>query len=158
MRKIFLTALACALALAFVAPAAAAKKKADPAATASKTKKKKGARKGPRIPPEAQFQQALTRLDPQTRLEQVCDREAMRRIKDEKKLPVDRAQGAASAEPKTEGHKLTAKGAAYRSKGAWYGLTFVCEASADHMKVLSFEYQTGEPIPKTKWEDYGLWN
>jgi hypothetical protein len=158
MRKIFLTGLACALALAFVAPAAAAKKKADPAATASKTKKKKGARKGPRIPPEAQFQQALTRLDPQTRLEQVCDREAMRRIKDEKKLPVDRAQGAASAEPKTEGHKLTAKGAAYRSKGAWYGLTFVCEATPDHMKVLSFEYQTGEPIPKAKWEDYGLWN
>ncbi len=158
MRKIFLTALACAVALAFADPAEAAKKKADPAATASKTKKKKGARKGPRIPPEAQFQQALTRLDPQTRLEQICDREAMRRIKDEKKLPVDRAQGAASAEPKTEGHKLTAKGAAYRSKGAWYGLTFVCEASADHMKVLSFEYQTGEPIPKAKWEDYGLWN
>ena len=98
MRKIFLTALACALALAFVDPAAAAKKKADPAAAA--TKKKKGGRKGPRIPPEAQFQQALTRLDPQTRLEQICDREAMRRIKDEKKLPVDRAQGAASADAK----------------------------------------------------------
>ena len=158
MRKIFLTALACAVALAFADPAEAAKKKADPAATASKTKKKKGARKGPRIPPETQFQQALTRLDPQTRLEQICDREAMRRIKDEKKLPVDRAQGAASAEPKTEGHKLTAKGAAYRSKGAWYGLTFVCEATPDHMKVLSFEYQTGDVIPKAKWEDYGLWN
>jgi hypothetical protein len=160
MRKIFLTALACALALAFVDPAAAAtKKKGDPAVASATKKKGKGkGRKGPRIPPESQFQQALTRLDPQTRLEQICDREAMRRIKDEKKLPVDRAQGAASAEPKTEGHKLTAKGAAYRSKGAWYGLTFVCEASADHMKVLSFEYQTGEPIPKAKWEDYGLWN
>lgn len=158
MRKIFMTALACALAIAFVDPAAAAKKKADPAAATAKKKGKKGARKGPRIPPEAQFQQALTRLDPQTRLEQICDREAMRRIKDEKKLPVDRAQGAASAEPKTEGHKLTAKGAAYRSKGAWYGLTFVCEATPDHMKVLSFEYQTGDQIPKAKWEDYGLWN
>jgi hypothetical protein len=159
MRKIFLTALACALALAFVDPSGAAtKKKADPAVAATKKKGKKGARKGPRIPPEAQFQQALTRLDPQTRLEQICDREAMRRIKDEKKLPVDRAQGAASAEPKTEGHKLTARGAAYRSKGAWYGLTFVCEATPDHMKVLSFEYQTGDVIPKAKWEDYGLWN
>lgn len=158
MRKIFLTALACALAIAFVDHAAAAKTKADPAVAATKKKGKKGARKGPRIPPEAQFQQALTRLDPQTRLEQICDREAMRRIKDEKKLPVDRAQGAASAEPKTEGHKLTAKGAAYRSKGAWYGLTFVCEATPDHMKILSFEYQTGDAIPKAKWEDYGLWN
>ena len=107
---------------------------------------------------QKQLEFQLKRLDPQTRLEQVCDREAMRRIKDEKKLPVDRAQGAASAEPKTEGHKLTAKGAAYRSKGAWYGLTFVCEATPDHMKVLSFEYQTGDAIPKAKWEDYGLWN
>ena len=156
MRKIFLSALACALALAFADPAAAAKKKADPAAAA--TKKKKGGRKGPRIPPEAQFQQALTRLDPQTRLEQICDREAMRRIKEEKKLPVDRAQGAASADAKTDGHKLTATGGAYRTKGGWYGLTYVCEATADHMKVLSFDYQTGEAIPKAKWEDYGLWN
>src|SRR6187455_148759 len=115
MRKIFLTGLACAVALAFVDPAAAAKKKGDPAVASATKKKGKGkGRKGPRITPEAQFQQALTRLDPQTRLEQICDREAMRRIKDEKKLPVDRAQGAASAEPKTEGHKLTAKGAAYR--------------------------------------------
>lgn len=152
MRKIFLIVLvgllACALAVAF----------ADPGLAATKKSKKKGARKGPRGNPEVQFQQALTRLDPQTRLEQVCDREAMKRIKEEKKLPVDRAQGAASAEPKTDGHTLTAKGAAYRSKGAWYGLTFVCQASADHMKVLSFEYQTGEVIPKAKWEDYGLWN
>lgn len=144
MRKIFLIVLVCALAAAFADPALAAKKKK--------------ARKGPRISPEVQFQQALTRLDPQTRLEQICDREAMRRIKQETKLPVDRAQGQASAEPKTEGHKLTATGAAYRANGAWYGLTFVCEASADHMKVLSFEYKTGDAIPKSKWEDYGLWN
>jgi hypothetical protein len=145
MRKIFLIILTCALAAAYMDPALAAKKK-------------KGSRKGPRVSPEVQFQQALTRLDPQTRLEQVCDREAMKRIKNEKKLPVDRAQGAASADAKTDGHKLTSVGGAYRTKGGWYRLTYVCQATADHTKVISFEYQTGDVIPKSKWEDYGLWN
>ena len=102
------------------------------------------------------FRKALDRLDPQTRLEQVCDLEAMNRIKKDQKYSPDRAQGAASADPKTDGHKLTATGGAFRSKGDWYELSFVCEASPDHMKVLSFEYQTGKSIPKTKWEEYGL--
>ena len=103
------------------------------------------------------FRKALDRLDPQTRLEQVCDLEAMNRLKKDPKYKPDRAQGAASAEPKTEGHKLTATGGAFRSKGDWYELSFVCEATPDHTKVLSFEYQTtGKSIPKAKWEEYGL--
>jgi Domain of Unknown Function (DUF930) len=154
MRKIFLIALTCMLAIAI------AMAFADPALAATKKKKGggKGGRKGPRVNPEVQFQQALNRLDPQTRLEQVCDREAMKRLKEEKKLAVDRAQGSASAEAKTDGHKLTSTGGAYRIKSGWHGLTYVCQASPDHTKVLSFEYQTGDAIPKAKWEDYGLWN
>ena len=134
MRKILVVALACTL--------------AAPALAKSKVRKASA---------EAKFQTALGRLDPQTRLEQVCDLEAMKRLKQEKKFPADRAQGAASAEPKTEGHTLTATGGAFRSKGAWYELSFLCQASPDHMKVLSFEYQTGKAIPESKWEDYGLW-
>jgi hypothetical protein len=138
MRKFLVAALICS----FAAPAMAAAK--------SKSKVRK-------VSSEAKFQTALGRLDPQTRLEQVCDLEAMKRIKREKKIPADRAQGAASAEPKTVGHTLTATGGAYRSKGAWYELSFVCQASPDHMKVLAFEYQTGKAIPASKWENYGLW-
>ena len=135
MRTILMVALACIV------------------ATPSMAKSKK-VRK---VSAEASIQTALGRLDPQTRLEQVCDLEAMKRIKRDQKIATDRAQGAASAEPKTEGHTLTAKGGAFRSKGAWYELSFVCRASPDHMKVLSFEYQTGNAIPETKWEAYGLW-
>src|SRR5438105_3921468 len=142
MRKILVVALACMVA----APA--------PATAKSKVRK---AAKISKVSADAKFQAALNRLDPQTRLEQVCDLEAMKRLKQEQKFPADRAQGAASAEPKTEGHKLTAKGGAYRSKGAWYELSFVCQADPEHMKVLSFEYQTGKAIPESKWEDYGLW-
>jgi hypothetical protein len=134
MRKILVVALACTL--------------ATPAMAKSKVRKASA---------EAKFQTALGRLDPHTRLEQVCDLEAMKRLKQEKKFPADRAQGAASAEPKAEGDTLTATGGAFRSKGAWYELSFGCQASPDLMKVLSFEYQTGKAIPESKWEDYGLW-
>src|SRR5262245_61739714 len=128
-------ALSLALIVAFVTPSMAAKSK----------KSKVG-----RVSSEAQFQKALDRLDPQTRLEQVCDLEAMKRIKQDKKFLPDRAQGSASTEPKTEGDTLTAKGGAFRSKGGWYELSFVCQASPDHKKVLSFEYQTGKSIPESK--------
>ena len=134
MRKILVVALACTL----------------EAQALAKPKARK-------VSAEAKFQTALGRLDPQTRLEQVCDLEAMKRVKRDKKFPADRAQGAASAEPKTANHTLTATGGAFRSKGAWYELSFVCQASPDHRKVLSFEYQTGKAIPESKWEDYGLW-
>ncbi len=81
----------------------------------------------------------------------------MKRIKQEKKVPDDRARGSASADPKTEVHKLTATGGAFRSKGDWYELSYICNTSQDHMKVLSFVYQIGNAIPKTKWVDFGLW-
>jgi hypothetical protein len=121
----------------------------------AKTKRTKTAAVSKAVAGE-KFRKALDRLDPQTRLEQICDLEAMNRIKKDQKYAPDRAQGAASADPKTDGHKLTATGGAFRSKGDWYELSFVCEATPDHMKVVSFEYQTGKPIPKAKWEEYGL--
>jgi hypothetical protein len=133
MRKILLIILACALASPSMA------------------------KKGRKVPTAAKFQSSLSRLDPQTRLEQVCDLEAMKRIRQEKKVIVDRARGSASADAKTEVHKLTATGGAFRSKGDWYELSYVCNTSPDHLKVLSFVYQTGNAIPKAKWEEFGLW-
>ena len=143
------------VALALVASIAA-----SPIAADAKTKGKARAKVSKTVSKAAageRFRRALDRLDPQTRLEQICDLEAINRIKKDKQYSPDRAQGAASAEPKTEGHKLTSTGGAFRSKGDWYELSFVCEATPDHMKVLSFDYRTGKPIPKAKWEEYGLW-
>ena len=147
LRKILVLAVACAIAT----PSLAAKSKVRKASKIAKVSKVS------KVSAEAKFQTALGRLDPQTRLEQVCDLEAMKRIKQDRNLPVDRAQGAASAEPKIEDHAITAKGGAFRAKGDWYELSYVCQASPDHMKVQSFEYQTGKAIPESKWDDYGLW-
>ena len=106
----------------------------------------------------AKFAEGLKKLDPETRLEQVCDYEAMRRIgREAKEFRPDRSQSNAVTEPKHDGSTLIAKGAAFRSKGQWYQFSFTCKGAPDHLTVLSFAYQIGEPIPEQKWEEYGLW-
>lgn len=100
----------------------------------------------------------LHKLDPATRLEQICDIEAMRRIKrDPNSYRPDRAVLAATSDPKTAGHIIEGTGGAFRSKGKWYGFSFKCEASDDHMQVLAFDYKLGEAIPENQWAKDGLW-
>ncbi len=101
----------------------------------------------------------LKNLDLGTRLEQRCDIEAMARIDHDKKgYAPERVVAAATADTKVDGDSLQGRGAAVRSKGKWYSLTFVCKTSADHMQVLSFDYQIGDLIPKEKWEEYNLFD
>lgn len=104
------------------------------------------------------LEQQLRKLDPQTRLEQICDIEAMRRIKrDPNPFKPDRAVLAATADPQTEGHTIHGKGGAFRSKGKWYTFSFKCEADSERMKVLAFEYKLGEAIPEEQWAKANLW-
>ena len=99
----------------------------------------------------------LRLLDPSARLEQVCDIAAMAQIRREaKEFRPDRAMASALAEPKAGQTSLEAKGAAFRSKGKWYQLSYVCQTTPDHMKVLSFDYKIGDPIPEDRWDGYGL--
>ncbi|HVT56439.1 MAG TPA: DUF930 domain-containing protein [Xanthobacteraceae bacterium] len=100
----------------------------------------------------------LMRLDPATRAEQVCDIEAMRRIKrDPNPYRPDRAVLAATSNPETNGHVIQGTGGAFRSKGKWYNFSFRCQVSDDHMKVIAFEYKLGEAIPEAQWAKDGLW-
>ena len=108
-------------------------------------------------PSQADFKSTLSRLDPQTRLEQVCDLEVMRRIRRTGRYLPDRAKSYVISEPKTSGHTLVAEGAAFRSKGKWYELSFTCKATSDHLKVLSIDYRIGKIIPESRWSGYGLW-
>ena len=102
---------------------------------------------------------SLKTLDLGTRLEQRCDMEAMARIGSDKKgYSPERVVAAATADTKIQGNSLEGKGAAVRSKGKWYHLSFVCKTSADHMNVLSFDYQIGAAIPKESWNRYNLFD
>jgi hypothetical protein len=128
MKQIVLTAC---LAAAFAAPAGAASKRVE---------------------------QKLEILDPMTRLEQICAIETMSRVhKDKNPYRPDRAIIYALAAPVLKGDTVTGEGGAFRSKGKWYRYSFTCKATADHMKVSTFSYKIGDPIPEEKWETYGLY-
>jgi hypothetical protein len=99
----------------------------------------------------------LMRVEPDTRLEQVCDIEAMLWVGRTTKLKPDRAKSDISAHPIHMGDTMKAPGAAFRSKGLWYALSFECTGTADHLGVLSFSFKVGKPIPKNLWADLGLW-
>ncbi|HWK93940.1 MAG TPA: DUF930 domain-containing protein [Pseudolabrys sp.] len=107
---------------------------------------------------EAKLERTLKLLMPTDRMAQLCDATAMSRIrKDMGKFRPDRAVANATIDIVIAGNSLEAKGAAFRSHGKWYALTYSCLTNDDHLKVLSFDYKIGEEIPQEKWAGYGLW-
>jgi hypothetical protein len=107
---------------------------------------------------DARAYASLRRLDPGMRLEQICDMAAMDRIgQEDRRFHPDRAKSNVVTPPQHLGDTLKASGAAFRSNGHWYALSFVCNSAPDHLKVTFFNYHIGDIIPKSKWDDYGLW-
>lgn len=112
----------------------------------------------PSLAMDARFAASLKKLDPETRLEQVCDLEAMTRIdRDSTPYHPDRAKTDVVSTPKHVGDMVKGSGGAFRSKGHWYSFSFECKGTPDHMKVLAFSYKIGELIPESKWAALGLW-
>ena len=108
---------------------------------------------------DSRFLASLSKLDPQTRLEQVCDLAAVDQIgKKENLRKPDRAKANVITAPKVRGDTIEGTGGAFRSGGKWYAFSFTCKGSPDHLKVLSFTYRVGALIPKAKWPEYGLWD
>src|SRR6478752_5934807 len=98
------------------------------------------------ITPAVAMDQSLVRqfkkLDPQTRLEQRCDTEAMDRINaDETEYRPDKVIAYSFADPLYEKNQIKAPGAVFRSKGEWYRLKFKCVTGPDHIEVLSLKYK-----------------
>ena len=99
----------------------------------------------------------LKRMDPETRLVQVCDLAAMERIsKDRNAFKPDRVMLDQLSPPRRKGESLQGTGGVFRSNGEWYHLSFKCAASEDRLKVLSFSYQVGARIERDAWEKMNL--
>lgn len=106
---------------------------------------------------EKRLERSLRTLAPAERLEQICDYTATERIREAGEHRPDRAVGYATASAKVSANTLVAEGGAFRSRKQWYHLSYTCTTTPDRMKVLSFEYKIGSPIPEEKWADYGLY-
>ncbi len=107
---------------------------------------------------EKSLEASLMRLDPETRFHQLCDIETMRRISaSDGPLHPDRMVMDAEREAELAGDEIVGRGAAIRSRGRWYRLTFRCRATPDRLKVLELDYRIGAAIPESRWEEIGLW-
>ncbi len=107
---------------------------------------------------DERLERSLQMLAPEERLEQLCNYTAMQQIRqDHKDFRPDRTVANAIAESREKGDTLEAKGAAFRSRGRWYALSYTCSSTADRMAVTGFHYSLGTEIPETKWAGYGLW-
>ena len=103
-------------------------------------------------------EQGLMRLEPRTRMIQVCDIRMVQEMRGDKLYPgADRAVIDAVSRPLIDDDTLRGKGGAFRSKGRWFQFSFDCTLAPDHLRTLSFTYEIGDEIPATEWEKFGLW-
>ncbi len=99
----------------------------------------------------------LRKLDPDTRLKQGCDIEAMNRIGRETRFSPDRAKSDVVVHPSHEGDVMHATGGAFRNQGHWYQFSFTYKGTPDHIGVVSLTSEIGSLIPESKWVEYCLW-
>ena len=98
----------------------------------------------------------LKALDPETRLEQRCDIEAMDRIAKDTRFMPDKVLAYAFGDPKLTKNHIIANGAAFRAGNRWYRLSYDCKSKDDAMTILSFKYKIGALVPRKDWDKHYL--
>lgn len=107
-------------------------------------------------PRSAGARAALKTLDPDTRIEQVCNLEAMEQVRQWKAgSSPDYLVAYAMEDTKRTGAHLHADGAAIRISDHWYRFRYACTVGSDET-VTRFAFALGAEIPRTEWSDHGL--
>jgi hypothetical protein len=101
--------------------------------------------------------QELMSLEPEARMEQTCNGRASGALRHDHKLAnPDEVVAYAFSDVAVHGSSLDAPGAAIRSKGAWYRLSYHCKATDDGLGIVSFDYKLGAEVPRADWDDHYL--
>ncbi len=99
----------------------------------------------------------MLKLAPRARMEQRCNARAMGLISREHKgLRPDELVAYAFADTVAQDGKVEAPGAAVRSAGKWYHLSYVCQTTDAGMGVSSFQYSLGAVVPTQQWAEHYL--
>jgi Domain of Unknown Function (DUF930) len=108
-------------------------------------------------PRSAEAKKTLPFLAADERMEQLCAIEAMAQINAwNSTFRPDRLVAYAMAETKVSRNALLADGAAFHSDKKWYNMKFKCDLTADHKKVVSFEFVVGDAVPRREWTRHSL--
>lgn len=95
----------------------------------------------------------ILRLSPSERVEQRCNARAMGEIsREHKEMRPDSLVAYAFSTPKMSDDSIKAPGAAVRSRGHWYHLSYSCQTNADGTDVRSFAYHLGNRIENAELE------
>ncbi|OLP61664.1 hypothetical protein BJF93_08660 [Xaviernesmea oryzae] len=101
----------------------------------------------------------LMKLDPETRLEQTCDTEVMDQINRERsRFNVDKVIAYTFKDPVIKANLMEAPGAALRSNGRWYRLSFRCQTGPRHLDAHQLDYTLGAEIPRAEWPAHYLYD
>jgi Domain of Unknown Function (DUF930) len=101
--------------------------------------------------------EVLKRLEPQTRLQQLCNFEAILQINRQyEDYAADFVVAYAREAAVRKGDAIIARGAAFHSNGQWYNLAFECQLSANQREVASLKFKLGDAIPGNQWADLNL--
>jgi Domain of Unknown Function (DUF930) len=101
--------------------------------------------------------EVLKRLEPQTRLQQLCNLEAILQINRQyEDYAVDFVIAYAREAVVRKGDAIIARGAAFHSNGRWYNLAFECQLSANQREVAHLKFMLGDTIPGDQWADLNL--
>ncbi len=99
----------------------------------------------------------MLKLDPSARVEQRCNARAMGEVgREHKGMRPDEFVAYAFADTQVNGATVKAPGAAVRSRGAWYHVSYECETADNGLSIRSFSYVLGDEIPKKDWDEHYL--
>ncbi|MGH6761343.1 MAG: DUF930 domain-containing protein [Phyllobacterium sp.] len=97
------------------------------------------------------------KLEPETRLEQRCNIRAMGAIEREHKdMHPDELVAYAFLDPVIGKHSIRAPGAAFRTGGEWFHLSYKCKTTDDNLSVTAFSYAIGSVVPRSEWNTHYL--
>ncbi len=100
---------------------------------------------------------AMKTLAVDERIIQLCNIEAMEQVKRANAaLKPDYVIAYAMADLKLSAHQVDAEGGAFLSHRQWYGLKFHCGVSADDLRIVTFAFRVGLPIPRSQWAGHNL--
>lgn len=99
----------------------------------------------------------MLKLSPEARVEQRCNARALGVVgREHPNLHPDEIVAYAFVDTSLKAGKISAPGAAIRSQGVWYKLSYVCQTENEGLSIASFSYRLGGVVPRSQWAEHYL--
>lgn len=98
----------------------------------------------------------LAKMDPATRLVQVCDLAVMAKMSSRKDGITEHAMIDALKPPQLSGNSAAGDGGAFRRRNQWFQFSYTCVTTPDRMQTTRLDVQIKRTIPRSEWASKNL--